>query len=97
MPDIRIHRYSVDDSGDLEELLSRRAELITAIRTDHPGLVETRLIRLEDGTLIDTWRWRSSEEMQAAFQAAPNFPEVRAAMSLTRNASAEDGEIVDER
>jgi hypothetical protein len=35
--------------------------------------------------------------MQVALAAAPTFPEVRAAMSLTRNASAEDGEIVDER
>ena len=97
MADIRIHRYSVDDPAGLEEFLARRAELITAIRADHPGLVEARLIRLEDGTLIDTWRWRSAEEMQAAFEAAPSFPEVRAAMSLTRNASAENGEIVDER
>ena len=97
MADIRIHRYSVDDPADLEELLARRAELITAIRADHPVLVEARLIRLADGTLIDTWRWRSAEEMQAAFEAAPSFPEVRAAMSLTRNASAENGEIVDEQ
>ena len=97
MADIRIHRYSVDDPDDLEELLARRAELISAIRVEHPGLVETRLVRLDGGTFIDTWRWRSAEEMQAAFEAAPTFPEVRAAMSLTRNASAEDGEIVDER
>jgi hypothetical protein len=97
MADIRIHRYSVDDPAGLEEFLARRAELITAIRADHPGLVEARLIRLEDDTLIDTWRWLSAEEMQVALEAAPTFPEVRAAMSLTRNASAEDGEIVDER
>ena len=97
MPDIRIHRYSVDDPADLEELLARRAELISAIRADHPGLVEARLIRLEDGTLVDTWRWRSAEEMRVALEAAPTFPEARAAMSLTRNATADDGEIVDER
>ena len=97
MADIRIHRYSVDDPNDLEELLARRAELISAIRVEHPGLVETRLVRLEDGTLIDVWRWRSAEEMQAASEAAPTFPEVRAARSLTRNATSEDGEIVDER
>ena len=97
MADIRIHRYSVDDPADLEELLARRAELISAIRVDHPGLVEARLVRLENGTLNDIWRWRSAEEMQAGLAAAPTFPEVRAAMSLTRNATSEDGEIVDER
>jgi len=97
MADIRIHRYSVDDPADLEELLARRAELISAIRADHPGLVEARLIRLEDGTLVDTWRWRSADEMQVALEAASSYPEARAAMSLTRNGSADDGEIVDER
>ena len=97
MADIRIHRYSVDDPAELDEFLARRVELITAIRADHPGLVEARLIRLEDGTLVDTWRWRSAAEMQAGLAAAPSFPEVRAAMSLTRNATSEDGEVVDER
>jgi len=97
MADIRIHRYSVDDPADIEELLARRAELIAAIRVDHSGLVEARLVRLDDGTFIDTWRWQSADEMQAALAAAPTFPEVRAAMSLTRNTTSEDGEIVDER
>jgi hypothetical protein len=96
MAAVRIHRYIVDPA-DIEELLARRAELITAIRADHPGLAEARLIRLEDGTFIDAWRWDSSEQMQAALAAAPTFPEVPAAMSLTREATAENGEIVDER
>jgi hypothetical protein len=95
--DIRINRYSVNPA-DFDELLVRRAELISAIRADHPGLVEARLIRLENGTFIDAWRWGSREQMQAALAAAaPTFPEVAAAMSLTRDRTAEDGEIVDER
>jgi Antibiotic biosynthesis monooxygenase len=96
MPDIRIHRYAVD-AADADEFLARRAELISAMRAKHPGLVETRLIRLDDGTLIDSWRWASAEKMHAALAAAPTFPEVRAAMSLVREASNEDGEIIDER
>jgi len=43
------------------------------------------------------WRWDSAEQMQAALAAAPDFPQARAAMSLTRDATAVDGEIVDER
>ena len=96
MADIRIHRYSVD-AADLDEFLARRTELIEAIRSDHPGLLEARLVSVGDGTFIDTWRWQSADQMQAAFEAAPSFPEIPAAMSLTRNASAEDGEVVDER
>jgi hypothetical protein len=93
--DIRIHRYIVDPA-DIEELLARRSALITAIRADHPGLREARLVRLEDGTFIDAWRWDSAEQMQAALAAAP-FPEAGPAWSLTRDATSADGEIVDER
>ena len=95
MANIRIHRYNVDP-GDVEELLDRRATVIAAIREDHPGLVEARLIRLEDGSFIDAWRWASAEEMQAALEATPP-PEASEAMSLTQERTSEDGEIVDER
>ena len=95
MADIRIHRYVVDPA-DLEELLARRAELIAAIRVDHPGLAETRLVRLDDGAFLDTWRWDSAEQMHAALAQAP-FPEAGPAWSLTQEATSEDGEVVDER
>jgi len=92
----RTHRYTVDPA-DLDELIARRATLITAIRAAHPGLAEARLTRLEDGTFTDVWRWDSAEQMQAALADMARFPEARAAMSLTRDATALDGEIVDER
>ncbi len=95
MADIRIHRYTVDPA-DIEELRARRATLIAAIRADHPGLIEARLVRLADGTLMDSWRWDSAEHMQAALAAAP-FPEAGPAWSLTREATSEDGEIIEER
>jgi Antibiotic biosynthesis monooxygenase len=96
MPASRTHRYTVDP-GDLDELIARRATLIAAIRAAHPGLAETRLTRLEDGTFTDVWRWDSAEQLQAALADMARFPEARAAMSLTRDATAVNGEIVDER
>jgi hypothetical protein len=96
MTDIRIHRYQVEPAS-LEEFVNRRAELITAMRAKHPGLAETRLIDLGDSTYIDTWRWSSPAEMGAAFADVANIPEARAAMSLTQNASAEDGSVIDAR
>jgi hypothetical protein len=96
MADIRIHRYTVDPA-DMDELLERRAVLIAALRVAHPGLLEALLIRLEDGSLVDVWRWASAEQMQSALAEAPTFPEVGAAMSLTRDRTADDGEIIDER
>jgi hypothetical protein len=95
MASARTHHYAVNPA-DLEELLSRRATLISAIRAAYPGLADTRLVRLGDGTFTDTWRWDSAEQMQAALAAMP-IPEARAAMSLTRDATAQDGDIVDER
>lgn len=92
---VRTHHYSVAPA-DLNELLARRATVIVAIRAAHPGLAETRLTRLEDGTFTDIWRWDSAEQMQAALAMMPT-PEARAAMSLTRDATAHDGEIIDER
>lgn len=93
---VRIHRYTVEPA-DVEELLARRTTLIKAIRAAHPDLVETRLTRFPDGTYTDAWRWDSADQMQAALAALPNFPEARAAMSLTRDTTAEDGEVVDEQ
>jgi hypothetical protein len=91
----RTHHYTVD-AADLPELLTRRAAVIDAIRAAHPGLTHTRLTRLEDGTYTDTWRWDTAAQMQTALAAMP-IPQARAAMSLTRDATALDGEIIDER
>jgi hypothetical protein len=65
MADIRIHRYTVDPA-DIEELRARRAKLIAAVRAAHHGLIDARLVRLDSGTFIDSWRWESAEQMQVA-------------------------------
>jgi len=96
MTDIRVHRYQVEPER-LDEFVARRAELIGAMRAKHPGLAETRLIDLGDGNYIDTWRWDTPAQMGAAFADVANIPEAHAAMSLTQNASAEDGSVIDAR
>jgi hypothetical protein len=82
------------DPGEIEELLARRAVLIAAVRSEHPGLTETPLIRVDDITFIDNRCWDSAEAMQAALRTVSAYPEVRAAMSLTRDRTAEDGDVV---
>ena len=91
----KTHNYTVGPA-DLDELLARRAALITAVRAAYPGLAGTQLTRLEDGTFSDTWRWDSAEHMRAA-RPTTSLPEARAAMSLIRDHSARNGEILDER
>ena len=91
----KTHHYTVGEA-DLGELLARRAALITAVRAAYPGLTGTQLTRLEDGTFADTWRWDTAEHMRAAHPAT-GLPEARAAMSLVRDHTARNGEIIDER
>jgi heme-degrading monooxygenase HmoA len=93
---IRMHTYRVAPA-DLDEFIHRRSTLIAAIREAHPGLVETRLTHLEDETYTDVWRWNSAEDMAKAGADLPNFPQAGAAMSLTKDRTAVDGEIIDER
>jgi len=91
----KTHHYAVGDA-DLDELLARRAALITAVRAAYPGLTGTQLTRLEDGTFTDTWRWDTAERMRAA-RPATELPQARAAMSLVRDHTARGGQVVDER
>src|SRR4051812_48574590 len=93
---VRIHTYRVDPTN-LEQLLAQRASLIAGIRANNPGLLEARLTRHEDGTYTDAWRWQSAEQMAAALAGAAGFPLVGATLALTHDASAQNGEIVDER
>lgn len=96
MAAVRAHSYTVD-ADNLEKFLAQRAELITAIKANNPAFVAATLTRLEDGSYTDVWRWESAEEMQAALAAAGGFPLAGATMSLTRDANAQNGEIIDER
>ncbi|MFI6316656.1 hypothetical protein ACIBG8_04015 [Nonomuraea sp. NPDC050556] len=93
---VRTHAYSVAES-DLEEFLARRASLIATVREGHPGLTHAVLIQLADGTYTDTWHWESAEELGAALAAIPTFPEAPLTMALTKDATAQFGEVVDER
>ncbi len=92
---VRQHHYTVNPS-DLDDHLARRAKAINAIRAGHPGLVRTRLTRLEDGTYTDTWDWDTTEHMGAAFAAAREIPEIGPAMALVQDNQAQSGEVVDE-
>jgi hypothetical protein len=93
---IRSHTYSVDPA-DLEEFLARRASLIGTVRETHPGLTAALLVELDDGTYRDTWHWESGAQMTAALAAVASFPEAPLTMALTRDATVQDGRVVDER
>lgn len=93
---IRTTRFTADPA-QAEEIMARRAELISAIRASFAGLTEARLARVGEDTWVDMWRWDSTAHMEAALASGPALPQAAAAFSLTRDISAENAELVDER
>jgi heme-degrading monooxygenase HmoA len=93
---LRLSRFTADPAS-VDTLLARRAALIAAVRRSHPGLREASLVRVDDRTFVDVWRWDSADAMRAAVAAAPSMPETRAAFALVADTTAEDGEILDAR
>jgi hypothetical protein len=96
MATVRTHRYTVD-TGRLAQMLEHRTALIQGIRAANPEFTEAVLIRLDDGSYLDIWRWESSAAMHAAAEAARNFPQVGATMAMTTDHSVTDGEVLDVR
>jgi hypothetical protein len=61
--------------GAEAEMLSRRPALEAGVREKLPGLLDIRLIRLEDGTYIDLLRWESRAAADAAIEKFGEVPE----------------------
>jgi heme-degrading monooxygenase HmoA len=61
--------------GSEEEMISRRPALEAGVKEKLPGLLEIRLIRLDDGTYIDLLRWESREAADAAVEKFADIPE----------------------
>jgi hypothetical protein len=92
---IRTTRFTADPA-DADAVLQRRRNLLAAIRARFSGPAETRLIRVDERTWVDMWRWDSHEALQAALDEAPSLPEAAAAFGVARNVSVEQGDLVDE-
>ena len=93
---LRVTRFKTDPA-DAEEMLARRNALVEAVRRDYPGLIHAQLARLDDQTWIDSWRWESRANAEAAIADVPSIPESGATFSVTRDATAEFADLVDER
>lgn len=61
--------------GIEEEMLARRPTLEAAVREQLPGLLDIRLVRLDDGTWLDVLRWESREAADAAIPRFASVPE----------------------
>ena len=92
---IRTTRFTADPA-DAETVLERRGKLLDAIRARFSGPDEARLIRIDERTWVDMWRWDSDEALRAALEGGPHLPEAAAAFAVARDVSAEDGVVVNE-
>jgi heme-degrading monooxygenase HmoA len=61
--------------GVEEEMLLRRPALEAGVRAKLPGLLDIRLVRLDDGTYLDVLRWESREAADAAIEKFADVPE----------------------
>jgi heme-degrading monooxygenase HmoA len=61
--------------GVEEEMLSRRPALEARVKEKLPGLLDIRLVRLDDGTYLDILRWESREAADAAMEKFAEVPE----------------------
>jgi heme-degrading monooxygenase HmoA len=68
-----VHAKVLD--GAEEEMLSRRPALEAGVRERLPGLLDIRLVRLDDGTYLDVLRWESREAADAAIEKFAEVPE----------------------
>jgi hypothetical protein len=92
---IRTTRFTANPV-DADLVLERRGQLIAAIRAQYAGPTETRLIRVDERTWADMWRWDSPEILSTALAGAPSLPEAAAAFAVVRDLSAENGELIAE-
>jgi len=61
--------------GAEEEMLSRRPALEAGVRQKLPGLLDIRLVYLDDGTYLDVLRWESRDAADAATELFAEVPE----------------------
>ena len=94
MATFELARYTIDPAR-ADELVDRWQEAVAAIRSRFPGLVEANLVRIDDATWMDIWRWETHREALAAAEAAPHIPEAAAMFELiVAPPSMEHGDIV---
>jgi hypothetical protein len=61
--------------GAEKEMLARRPALEEGVRKKLPGLLDIKLVRLEDGTYLDVLHWESREAADAAIELFATVPE----------------------
>lgn len=81
MQALELARYRVDPTK-AEQLRSRWPAGVAAVRARFPGLLVAALVRLDERTWMDVWRWETLEAAKAAADGAASLPEAAAMFAL---------------
>jgi hypothetical protein len=92
---IRTTRFTADPAAT-DQVLAARSALLAALRAKISGPSEAKLVRIDERTWVDIWRWDSPADLEAASELAPTLPEARAAFAVAKDPTAETGELIDE-
>lgn len=78
-------------------MLATRDDMVAAMRSRFPALIEAKLARLDENTWIDVWKWTDLDSAKEAASLASNVPEAAKMFSLIESVeSMEHAEIVHE-
>lgn len=75
--------------------MAKWSDAVNAISNAFPGLIEANLVRLDESTWMDLWRWESHELAANAAVGAPSIQAAADMFSLILELpSIEHGEVV---
>ncbi|MBS2535073.1 hypothetical protein KGQ20_20100 [Catenulispora sp. NF23] len=93
---LRITRFTIDPA-DEAEMRARRTTLLAKVHEAFPNrLTGTQLVKVDDETWFDAWRWASRDAYAEVIAVAPTLPEAGNAFAITKDPSLELGDIIEE-
>jgi hypothetical protein len=79
---LRLDRFTIDPA-DTAQKLTRHAAVVAAAKGAFPRFIGVELVKIDDRTWADVWRWDSLANAQAAAVGGPSIPQAGAAIALT--------------
>jgi hypothetical protein len=96
MTTVEVVRFRIS-SDRVGNLLDARARMLQDFRSDRAGLVDAKLIQLENGDWLDILLWRTPDDFATSRAKGANLPGIQAFFeAIGEVVSTEDGRVMDE-
>lgn len=83
---LRLDRFTIDPVDTAQKLTGHAAvvaAVVAAAKGAFPRFIGVELVKIDDRTWADVWRWDSLANAQAAAAGGPSIPQAGAAIALT--------------